>query len=169
MTYSHFLFVLLRMITFVLAGSISGPVLNRARSIIYSLDALGTIGIYFFPKLIAKDLPNTSLVSFTTRGDNRRSGETAGEFSFSTRRGKRSPEVTEESSNNKGAGDSFTKKAGDSFTTVGDFSLSARAKRSPAVTEESSNAKEAGDSFAKEAGDSFTTVDGDTVRSPEVI
>lgn len=136
MTYSHFVFVLLRMITFVLVGSVSGPVLNRSRSVIYSLDALGTIGIYFFPKIIAKDLPNTSLVSFTARGDNGRSGEPAGELSFSTRRGKRSPEVTEESFNHKGAGDSFTKEAEDSFATVGDFSLSGRGKRSPAVTEE---------------------------------
>ncbi|CAB9514096.1 Gamma-aminobutyric acid (GABA) B receptor [Seminavis robusta] len=53
--YSHFVFVILRICTFLLVDSISGTTLDQLRSLLYSLDTIFTIAIYIFPKLIAKD------------------------------------------------------------------------------------------------------------------
>mmetsp|Transcript_15613 Transcript_15613/g.18001 ORF Transcript_15613/g.18001 Transcript_15613/m.18001 type:complete len:125 (+) Transcript_15613:129-503(+) len=48
--YSHSLFVLLRLVIIVLSNS---SVLARALSLVFSLDAIATVVIYFVPKLLA--------------------------------------------------------------------------------------------------------------------
>lgn len=55
MIYSHFFFVVLRVITFVLENSISKSHLAQLRSMIYSIDTIVTICIYFIPKFLTKD------------------------------------------------------------------------------------------------------------------
>uniref|UniRef100_A0A7S4IYQ5 G-protein coupled receptors family 3 profile domain-containing protein n=1 Tax=Odontella aurita TaxID=265563 RepID=A0A7S4IYQ5_9STRA len=50
MVYSHFIFVLTRMTTLFLDNKLSGSDLARARSLVYSCDAMATIFVYFFPK-----------------------------------------------------------------------------------------------------------------------
>lgn len=53
--YSHFVFVVLRIVTFLLTGNVQGSTLNYARSLIYALDQIMTCVIYFLPKLTASD------------------------------------------------------------------------------------------------------------------
>lgn len=55
MTYSHFVFVILLVITFALASDVSQSTLSRFRSLIYSVDTIATLVIYFVPKFLAKD------------------------------------------------------------------------------------------------------------------
>lgn len=56
MTYSHFVFVMLQLITFFLSSTnVSQATLSRSRSLIYSLDTLAGICIYFVPKFLMKD------------------------------------------------------------------------------------------------------------------
>ena len=57
MIYSHSVFVMLRVVTFILSGSIEELILRQMRSLIYSADTVATIMIYFVPKLSAgKDI-----------------------------------------------------------------------------------------------------------------
>jgi hypothetical protein len=53
--YSHFMFVVLRVITFALSDHLSEFTLNQARSLILSIDTIATMVIYFAPKLTASD------------------------------------------------------------------------------------------------------------------
>ena len=55
MIYSHFFFVVLRVITFILGNAISESYLAGLRSMIYSTDTLVTISIYFIPKFLTDD------------------------------------------------------------------------------------------------------------------
>ena len=85
MIYSHFLFVLLRMITFFLSSSlISGAILSKARSIIYSCDAIATICIYFVPKFMARDdmADGQSTSDFFSASPNRRNSAFGHQMSF---------------------------------------------------------------------------------------
>jgi 7 transmembrane sweet-taste receptor of 3 GCPR len=52
--YSHFVFVVLRCATYFLEHQLDGTMLNHIRSLLYSVDTLATIVIYFVPKLLAK-------------------------------------------------------------------------------------------------------------------
>lgn len=54
MTYSHFFFLVLSMITFFLGNDVSRSTLTFYRSRIHSLDVVATILIYFCPKFIQK-------------------------------------------------------------------------------------------------------------------
>jgi len=55
MTYSHFVFVILRLITFFLSSAnLSQATLSRFRSLIYSVDTLAGICIYLVPKFLMK-------------------------------------------------------------------------------------------------------------------
>jgi len=51
--YSHFVFVLLRLVIIFLSSSFSGSVLARAQSLILSLDTTAMVIIYFVPKFLA--------------------------------------------------------------------------------------------------------------------
>ena len=51
MIYSHFVFVLLRVATYVFEGNFSYQSLAMARSLVYSVDTIFTVVIYFVPKL----------------------------------------------------------------------------------------------------------------------
>ena len=55
MIYSHFMFVVLRVTTLLVAGTVTveETTLQRLRSLIYSVDTTATILIYFIPKLFA--------------------------------------------------------------------------------------------------------------------
>lgn len=57
MIYSHFVFVVLRVITYSLNSTLSESTLARCLSLIYSIDTIATVLIYFFPKLIAAYTP----------------------------------------------------------------------------------------------------------------
>lgn len=52
MIYSHFVFIILRCVTYILEGSIERNILEACRSLIYSLDVLVALNIYFTPKMI---------------------------------------------------------------------------------------------------------------------
>lgn len=54
---SHFVFVILRLITFFLENTVSGSTLARFRSLISSCNAVATIVIYFVPKFMPEDGP----------------------------------------------------------------------------------------------------------------
>ena len=62
--YSHAVFVLIRMVTYFLGSSmaVKESLLIEMRSIVFSLDALSTILIYFMPKFLTRedDMTNTS-------------------------------------------------------------------------------------------------------------
>lgn len=51
MIYSQFMFVLLRIVLLLLAGNLQGRVRDQARSILFSVDVIATLWIYFIPKL----------------------------------------------------------------------------------------------------------------------
>lgn len=53
--YSHLIFVILRFVTYFLEDDIEGATLNYARSLLYSVDTVATIIIYFVPKFFAQD------------------------------------------------------------------------------------------------------------------
>lgn len=53
--YSHFVFVMLRVITFLLGGTLLESQVAGFRSIIYSTDAIVTMCVYFVPKLLTDD------------------------------------------------------------------------------------------------------------------
>ena len=55
MIYSHFVFVILRLVTLFLEDTLNGTDTMYVRSLIYSLDAIATINIYFVPKFVASD------------------------------------------------------------------------------------------------------------------
>lgn len=65
--YSHFLFVLLRLIVLLLSSGSSTTVneatLSGLRSLIFSIDTLATIIIYFVPKFLAADPNRSSMMS----------------------------------------------------------------------------------------------------------
>ena len=66
--YSHFLFVVLRLIVLMMSSGESSTVnestLSGLRSLIFSVDTLATIVIYFLPKFLAnKNDPNRSMLS----------------------------------------------------------------------------------------------------------
>lgn len=50
MIYSHFVFVCLRVVTLLLEPRLGGSDMESARALIFSLDCIATVGIYFFPK-----------------------------------------------------------------------------------------------------------------------
>jgi hypothetical protein len=54
MIYSHFVFVILRLIALLLVGTVQVTDLMLVTSLIFSLDAIATINIYFVPKFLAK-------------------------------------------------------------------------------------------------------------------
>ena len=53
--YSHFVFVMLRVITFLLGGILLESQVAGFRSLIYSTDAIVTMCVYFIPKLLMDD------------------------------------------------------------------------------------------------------------------
>ena len=55
MIYSHFVFVILRLVTVFLEDTMSGTDTMYVRSLIFSLDAIATINIYFVPKFFISD------------------------------------------------------------------------------------------------------------------
>ena len=55
LAYSHFLFVILRIFFFIFIDNFSGPVMNHLQSLVYSLDQMTGLVIYFFPKLWLKE------------------------------------------------------------------------------------------------------------------
>ena len=52
MIYSHFFFLVLRVLIFFLEDVLSRHTLTLSQSLIYSVDVIATIGIYFIPKFI---------------------------------------------------------------------------------------------------------------------
>ena len=60
LVYSHFMFVILRIITFGLSPQVSEFTLSRCRSIIFSVDTIATIVIYFLPKFAGEDIESIS-------------------------------------------------------------------------------------------------------------
>ena len=52
MIYSHFVFLIMRVITYALSSSLNGKLLGRARSLLYSVDQMSTVCIYFLPKFM---------------------------------------------------------------------------------------------------------------------
>lgn len=52
MIYSHLMFVMLRVISYLLSGSVRDTTLHKATSLIYSMDAVLTLIIYFLPKFV---------------------------------------------------------------------------------------------------------------------
>ncbi|CAB9518445.1 Gamma-aminobutyric acid (GABA) B receptor [Seminavis robusta] len=67
MIYSHFVFVMLRVISFLLEGTISESYMAGLRSLIYSSDAIVTMCVYFVPKLL-KDDDKFYALTHTPRG-----------------------------------------------------------------------------------------------------
>lgn len=61
MIYSHFIFLILRLITHVLDGEATGFNYEVVRSMLISIDAIATICIYFLPKLLAGTTSNRHL------------------------------------------------------------------------------------------------------------
>lgn len=57
MIYSHFIFVILRLLTLLLEGTINNRDLMLVTSLIVALDAIATVNIYFVPKFLS---PNVS-------------------------------------------------------------------------------------------------------------
>lgn len=55
MIYSHFVFVWFRLVTYLLHDSFNNSDLALARSLVFSLDTIFTIFIYFVPKFLASD------------------------------------------------------------------------------------------------------------------
>jgi len=55
MIYSHFFFVCTRVATYILYPTIDESILARTRSLIFSLDIMTMIFLYFFPKFFAKE------------------------------------------------------------------------------------------------------------------
>ena len=55
MVYSHFVFVLLRVFSYLLESSLSESLIANVRSLIYSTDAIFAICVYFVPKLLKDD------------------------------------------------------------------------------------------------------------------
>jgi hypothetical protein len=53
--YSHFVFVLLRVVTFLLPNVVKESTLGHLRSFLFSIDTILTLAIYFWPKFTAKD------------------------------------------------------------------------------------------------------------------
>jgi 7 transmembrane sweet-taste receptor of 3 GCPR len=68
MTYAHFVFVMLRVFSFLLEETVSASYMAAVLSLIYSADAIVTLCVYFVPKLLQDDdkffalthQPNTS-------------------------------------------------------------------------------------------------------------
>jgi hypothetical protein len=56
--YSHAVFVVLRLLVLLLDGTINRTDLANASSLIFAVDVIATIGIYFFPKFLAPDEKN---------------------------------------------------------------------------------------------------------------
>jgi len=61
LTYSHFIFVVLRVSTFILENNVRGSILGHVRSVLYAFDQILACGIYFLPKLLASDQPSGSI------------------------------------------------------------------------------------------------------------
>jgi hypothetical protein len=55
MIYSHFVFLVMRIVTFALSGDISDSILNQVQSILFSVDTMVTLAVYFVPKLTWKE------------------------------------------------------------------------------------------------------------------
>jgi hypothetical protein len=53
--YSHFVFVLLRVVTYLLPNVVKESTLGHLRSFLFSIDTILTLAIYFWPKFTAKD------------------------------------------------------------------------------------------------------------------
>jgi hypothetical protein len=71
MIYSHFVFVIMRIVTFALSGNISNSLLNRFQSMLFSADTLVTIAVYFVPKLTSTEdlIRHGSVTNFEHGGD----------------------------------------------------------------------------------------------------
>jgi hypothetical protein len=64
--YSHFVFVVLRTSTFLLADQVNGSTLDHLRSVLYAVDQMVACVIYFLPKLFMKD--NRRATTLTIEG-----------------------------------------------------------------------------------------------------
>ena len=53
--YSHSIFVVMRVITYFLNDHVSQYVLGKVQSLIFSVDTIATLAIYFMPKILASD------------------------------------------------------------------------------------------------------------------
>jgi hypothetical protein len=71
MTYSHFVFAVLRLMTFFLADGSGQSDAARYRSILVSLDALATLVFYFVPKFLVLRNTDTERDTFETPGSRR--------------------------------------------------------------------------------------------------
>jgi len=79
MTYSHFMFTILRLITFFLSTSVGGEQAEKTRSILYSLDTICTVCMYFVPKFFSLHVEEFSSMS-TTFASSRNFGANANQF-----------------------------------------------------------------------------------------
>ena len=68
MTYSHFVFVTLRVVTSSLSETLGEADSARYRSILLSVDAMATLGIYFLPKFVVLRKPDSDPNSSSSRG-----------------------------------------------------------------------------------------------------
>eukprot|EP00588_Corethron_pennatum_P015503 CAMPEP_0194266490 /NCGR_PEP_ID=MMETSP0169-20130528/1370_1 /TAXON_ID=218684 /ORGANISM="Corethron pennatum, Strain L29A3" /LENGTH=749 /DNA_ID=CAMNT_0039007183 /DNA_START=258 /DNA_END=2507 /DNA_ORIENTATION=- len=68
MTYSHFIFVVLLVITKFPNESWNQMSVTFSQSILYSLDTIAVVFIYFVPKLMASDLPTNNNTTNATSG-----------------------------------------------------------------------------------------------------
>lgn len=70
LVYSHLFFVILRVITYLLASSVSGHTLARCLSLIFSADTTATLIIYFVPKFLAEEEMGGSTIRISGSGFN---------------------------------------------------------------------------------------------------
>jgi 7 transmembrane sweet-taste receptor of 3 GCPR len=73
MTYSHFVFAVLRFMTFFLSDGLGEASSARYRSILISVDAAATLVIYFLPKFMVLRVPDTRSEGFETPQSSRHS------------------------------------------------------------------------------------------------
>ena len=62
--YSHFVFVMLRISTFLLSDQLDGRTLDHLRSLLYAIDQMAACIIYFLPKLFLKNAPRAASSAF---------------------------------------------------------------------------------------------------------
>ncbi len=69
MIYSHFVFVVLRILTVALRAQLSPPTLQQVQSLFFSVDTIAGLAIYFIPKLAVSEEEESSSAWSSTRGN----------------------------------------------------------------------------------------------------
>jgi len=69
--YSQLVFVVLRLVTLLLTDSLSGSTLDQARSVLFSVDTIATMLIYFIPKVFGGEEKVSDLLSVTALSSSR--------------------------------------------------------------------------------------------------